>query len=149
MMNIEIKHEILYSPFDGPVNSGTHNFGKPRAWCHVIKMLSLLKLEPGDHRRPQMNSSFLELTRNDKSRLSSMFSLTWFTFALTLAIPRLCSLHYVRTDLVFIEHPQRMKHSAGPKPEELHTVCQLHTHLTHITKTSPLEGNPSEIFLGE
>ena len=39
------------------------------------EMLSLLKLGPGGHRRPQMNSSFLELPKIDKSRLSSMFSL--------------------------------------------------------------------------
>lgn len=39
------------------------------------EMLSLLRLWPGDHRRSQINSSFLELPEIDKSRLSSMFSL--------------------------------------------------------------------------
>lgn len=39
------------------------------------EMPPLLKLEPGGHRRPQMNSSFLELAGIDKSRMKGMFSL--------------------------------------------------------------------------
>lgn len=59
-MNKEMKRETLYSRFGGPVNLGMQ-FWKAQSSVPCIEMLSLLRLEPGGQRRPQMNSSFLEL----------------------------------------------------------------------------------------
>lgn len=47
--DIEIKHEILYSPSDGPSDLDTCSLGEHRAWCHVQKCYHYLDWA-GGHR---------------------------------------------------------------------------------------------------
>lgn len=94
--DVEINHEIFYSPFDGPVDLGTCILGEPELdamyWNVVIT-------EVGSQKTPN-NSLVLELAGIDKSKWSGMFSLAWFILALALAILSLSSYTVCGTGLV-------------------------------------------------